>query len=224
MLDDGPYRIAGVGAGPADVAARVTRLGGLRTGLAFIAEPGLSEKLDTVAPEVTLTLVPGTFATINVRDAVTGNPLEPEVVRKTAGVSADLPVDREKTTYLLPRDERRHTLVFTLDGYQESKLDLPDLRQFASDAPQPPSFDVAMQPTAAGETGMFYVAFDPPLVGRVALVGRDSTGTPRWQKHLETSDKEGTWAVEEVPVGEYAVSVLATGMVPALGRSSTRSS
>ncbi|MFI5403918.1 MAG: carboxypeptidase-like regulatory domain-containing protein, partial [Planctomycetota bacterium] len=76
-------------------------------------------------------------------------------------------------------------------------------------------FDVAMQPTAAGETGAFYVVFEPPLDGRVALVGRDATGVQRFVKHIEDADKEGRWSVEEVPVGEYAVSVLATGMVPA---------
>ena len=73
-----------------------------------------------------------------------------------------------------------------------------------------------MQPTAAGETGSFYVVFEPPLDGRVALVGRDATGVQRWVKHIEDADKEGRWSVEEIAVGVYSVSVLATGMVPAL--------
>ena len=217
--EDGRFRLSGVGPGPADVGARlaysdfrlegrIVRFGGL------IVEPGLGEKFDTTDPEVTLTLVPATTVTINVRDGVTGNPLEPTVVRRTAGVSAELPVSREGTSYQVPRDDRRHALHFTLDGYQEAKLDLPDLRPFAPDA-QAPSFDVAMQPTAMGETGAFYVVFEPPLEGRVALVGRDATGAQRWVKHIEDADKEGRWTVEEVPVGEYAVSVLATGMVPA---------
>lgn len=213
------FDLSGVGRGPADVAARVTdlevrtdgtivRFGGL------IVEPGLGEKLDTTEPEVTLTLVPAIAITVNVRDAVTGNPLEPTVVRRTAGVAAPLPVSSQGISYQAPRDDRRHALAFTLDGYQDARLDLPDLRSF-DPALRGPSFDVAMQPTAMGETGAFYVVFEPPLKGRVALVGRDASGAERWRKHIEDADKEGRWAVEEVPVGEYAVSVLATGMVPA---------
>jgi hypothetical protein len=220
LESDGRYKASAAGLGPADVGARITdlevrsdgtilRYGGL------IVEPGLGEKLDTTEPEVTLTLVPAAAITVNVRDAVTGNALEPLVARRTAGVAAPLPVGREGTSYQVPRDERRHALVFTLDGYQEATLELPDLRQFPADSQRPPSFDVAMQPTAMGETGAFFVVFDPPLDGRVALVGRDSTGAQRWVKHIEDADREGRWSVEEVPVGEYAVSVLATGMVPA---------
>ncbi|HEX5138238.1 MAG TPA: carboxypeptidase-like regulatory domain-containing protein [Planctomycetota bacterium] len=214
VLEDGRYRLTGVGLGPADVAARFVFTGAASAPEAFIVEPGLGEKFDTTESELTLTLIPGTWITVNVRDAVTGNALEPDVVRRTAGVASPLAVEHDKAAYLAPNDDRRHTLVFTLDGYQEARLDLPDLRQFA-DARQRPSFDVAMQPTAQGETGAFYVVFDPPLDGRVALVGRDATGAQRWVKHIEDADKEGRWSVEDVPVGEYAVSVLATGMVPA---------
>jgi hypothetical protein len=219
--DDGRLALSGVGRGPADVAARVTDLEVRSDGTVvkypgLIVEPGLGEKLDTTESEITLTLVPATEITVQVRDAVTGNLLEPEVARRTAGVTAPLPVGRQGTTCQVPRDDRRHTLVFTLDGYQDAKLDLPDLRNFPPDAPRHPPFDVAMQPTAAGETGAFYVVFEPPLDGRVALVGRDATGMQRFVKHIEDADKEGRWSVEEVPVGEYAVSVLATGMVPAL--------
>ena len=218
--DDGRYGLSGVARGPADVSARITDLevradGTILRHGGFIVEPGLGEKLDTTEPEVTITLVPATEITVNVRDAVTGNPLEPTVVRRTAGVETPLPVSRSGTSYQVPCDDRRHALVFTLDGYQEAKLDLPDLRPIAPDAPQRPSFDVAMQPTAAGETGAFYVVFEPPLDGRVALVGRDASGAQPWIKHIEDADNEGRWAVEDVPVGEYAVSVIATGMVPA---------
>lgn len=217
--DDGRFDLSGVGRGPADVAARINDVVVGRDGTIYrlsglIVEPGLGEKLDTTEPEVTLTLVPAITIAVNVRDAVTGSALEPEVIRHTAGVATPLPVDREGTSCQVPRDERRHALVFSLDGYQEAKLDLPDLRQFAPDS-QRPSFDVAMQPTAMGETGAFYVVFEPRLDGRVALVGRDSTGAQRWVKHIEDADREGRWSVEDVPVGEYAVSVLATGMVPA---------
>ncbi|MFI5403561.1 MAG: carboxypeptidase-like regulatory domain-containing protein, partial [Planctomycetota bacterium] len=120
--DDGRLVLSGVGRGPADVAARVTDLevwsDGTIVKYGLIVEPGLGEKLDTTESEITLTLVPATEITVNVRDAVTGNPLEPEVVRRTAGVAAPLPVGRQGTTYLVPRDDRRHALVFTLDGYQ----------------------------------------------------------------------------------------------------------
>ncbi len=210
------YRLAGVGPGPADIAARVLSLD-------WIVEPGLGERHDTTTPEVTLTLVRAILVQVNVRDSVTGNPLRPAVTRRTSGVADERPVEdassfgrpesRElKSLLRVPADDRRHTLLFRLDGYQDARLDLPDLRPLGESAP---SFDVAMQPTATGETGAFYVVFEPPLDGRVALVGRDSTGAQPWVKHIEDADKEGRWTVEEVPVGEYAVSVLATGMVPA---------
>jgi hypothetical protein len=214
---EGPhrYRLCGACRGPADVSARVVRAASAEADV-YIAEPGLAEKLDTTETEVTLVLVPALRVAVNVRDAVTGNPLEPNVVRRTAGVDRDLPVDLWAIGWWLPRDDRRHALVFTLDGYQDARLDLPDLRAFAPDAPEPPSFDVAMQPTATGESGSFYVVFEPPLDGRVALVGRDASGAQRFVKHIEDADREGRWAVEDVPAGEYSVSVLATGMVPAM--------
>jgi hypothetical protein len=221
---DSKYELRGVGPGPADVAAR------LGPGSPAIIEPGLGEKLDTTESEVTLTLVPGILIYVNVRDAVTGNPLDPTVTRRTSGVDGELPVDAAssasrswkghppdqnslKNLLRVPADDRRHTLVFRLDGYQDARLDLPDLSGLTG-GPEP-TFDVAMSPAATGETGSFYVVFDPPLNGRIALIGRDSTGMQRWVKHIEAADKEGKWAVEDVPVGEYAVSVLATGMVPA---------
>ncbi len=205
---DGRYRLLGVGTGPADVAARPDRVG------STIIEPGLGEKLDTVTPEVTLTLVPGIRIRLNIRDATTGDTLDPAVTRQTVGVTAELPVEHlDGNSYRVPYDERRHALRFVLEGYEDAKLDLPDLRSFQRGTDV--SFDVAMRRSATGETGAFYVIFEPPLDGRVALVGRDASGAQRWVKHIEDADKEGKWAVEEVPVGEYAVSVLATGMVPA---------
>jgi len=207
--EEGRYRLTGVGPGPADIAARPDLLG------STIIEPGLGEKLDTVEPEVTLTLVPGIRIRVNVRDAITAEVLEPAVTRQTVGVNGDLPVEHlEGNSYRVPYDDRRHALVFNLDGYEEARLDLPDLRTF--DRGTDVSFDVAMRRTAQGETGGFFLVFEPPLDGRLALVGRDASGAQCWVKHIESPDRQGRWSVDDVPVGVYAVSILATGKVPAL--------
>jgi hypothetical protein len=235
LSSPGNYLLAGVAPGAADIAARVVQATGAPFE-GFLVERGLGEKLDTTASEVTLTLVPAVAVTINVRSSVTGDRLDPEVTRRTAGVEGEFPVEMATPlrsgsaevavgqSYWLPLDDRRHVLRFTLDGYEEAALDLPNLRsqeQYTALLAVGPitllahPFDVAMRPTATGENGSFYVVFEPPLDGRVALVGRDASGAQRFVKHIEAADREGRWAVEDVPVGEYAVSVLATGMVPA---------
>jgi len=216
VVSGAPGEIRGVGAGPADAEARALGEGEVRDD-SWLVEDGLGRLLDTTESHLTLRLLKGVLVPIHVRDAVTGKALEPQVARYTDG--AVLPVEKTPWGYWVPMDERRHVLHFTLSGYQEATLDLPDLTQGTFDltAGTPryaTPFDVAMVPTAEGETGAFYVVFEPPLEGRLALMGRTRTGEPAWVRHVERPDAEGRWKVTDVPVGEYNVSVLATGMIP----------
>ena len=209
---NGVIVLAGVGSGPADVWAVVAD--------AHLTEDGLGRLLDTTEEELTLKLVPGVLIQVHVRHGVTGEPLQPQIVRRTLGVSRELPVRDLRGLRLVPLDDRTHALHFTLDGFQPAKLDLPDLQPASrpggwgwADYPNP--FDVVMMPEAQGETGAFYLVFEPALEGRVALVGRDAEGKQRWVRHLDDEDRQqDRWEAGKIPVGEYAVSVLASGMVP----------
>jgi len=209
---DGVIVLAGVGPGPADVWARA---------VSHLTEDGLGRLLDATEEELTLKLVPGVLIQVHVRHAVTGELLQPQIVRHTVAVAAALPVrELPRGMLLVPLDDRSHALHFALEGFQTAKLDLPDLRPAARPHPvgwaeYPNPFDVVMMPEAQGETGAFYLVFEPPLDGRVALVGRDAEGKQRWVRHLSDEDKQqDRWEVKTIPVGEYAVSVLASGMIP----------
>jgi len=210
--NDGVFVLAGVGAGAADVWVRAVE---------YLTEDGLGRLLDTTEEELTLKLVLGVLIKVNVRHAVTGEPLEPAIVRRTAGVSAPLPMRAlpPHDLLLVPLDDRSHALHFALEGFQATKLNLPDLRPASEPQPwgwaeYPNPFDVVMMPQAQGETGAFYLVFEPPLEGRVALIGRDAEGTQQWVRHLYGVDEEDRGEAKRIPVGEYAVSVLVSGMVP----------
>jgi hypothetical protein len=206
----GESKLDGVGEGPADVSAVFVKGGPLSVldDATFLVEEGLGIVRDTMAPAVTLRLVPATLAVVRVRDAVTGVALEPGVTRRTDGVSRS--AERAARGYLVPADTRRHVLVFELEGYETAELTLQQGR-----SPDDP-YDVVMQPSAQGEVGTFYVVADPALEGdrRLALVGRDEAGNVKWQRQLDRTDREGRWVVANVPVGTYSVTVLATGMIP----------
>ncbi|MHC4971017.1 MAG: carboxypeptidase regulatory-like domain-containing protein [Planctomycetota bacterium] len=210
---DGVIVLEGVGPGPADVWVVIAA--------GYLIEDGLGRLLDTTKEELTLELVPGVLVQVHVRHAVTGEPLQPQIVRRTLGVPGELAVRDLRGLFLVPLDERAHALHFTLEGFQATKLDLPDLRPASRPgrwgwAEYPTPFDVVMMPEAQGETGTFYLVFEPPLDGRVALIGRDAEGRQQWVRHLDDKDvDEGRWEVKTIPVGEYAVSVLASGMIPA---------
>jgi len=208
---DSVFVLEGVGPGPADVWVRA---------VGYLTEEGLGRLLDTTADELTLKLVRGVLIRVHVRHAVTGETLKPQTVRRTRGVPGALTV-REFSSgqILVPMDDRAHSLHFTLEGFQTAKVDLPDLRPAAVPDPTawaqyPTPFDVVMLPEAQGETGAFFLVFDPPLEGRVALVGRDAEGKQQWVRHVDAADEEGRWEVKTIPVGEYAVNVLASGMIP----------
>jgi hypothetical protein len=195
---DGQYRLAGVGLGPADVEA-IDKF-------SFV-EPGLGILFDTTEPFLRLRLLDFTTVRTHVHDAITGVPLKPRVFRVSGDGPQRLPVAAVEGGWELPDDERQHSLHFELEGYQPARLDLPvDNRQWQT------VYEVAMLPAADGETGTFYLVFDPPLNGRLAVVCRNAEGRviPR---HLEASDAKGRWQIS-VPPGEYAVSILGTGMIP----------
>ena len=208
---EGVIVLAGVGPGPADVWA---------VAVPYLTEDGLGRLLDTTEEELTLKLVPGVLIQVHVRHGVTGEPLQPRVVRRTLAVSGELPVRDVQERLLVPLDDRAHALHFTLEGFQPAKLDLPDLRPASRPggwgwAQYPTPFDVVMMPEAQGETGAFYLVFEPPLDGRVALVGRDAEGKQQWVRHLDEEDKQqDRWEAKTIPAGEYVVSVLASGMIP----------
>lgn len=225
---EGVFVLAGVGPGPADVEALVES-GLVETGL--LTEEGFGRLLDTTEDELTLTFVRAVLLQVDVRHGVTGERLEPQVVRRTPGVRGDQPVRQRPIRpgagqasdtepgplgLQLPLVDRVHTLHFSLEGFQPAELRLPDLQAAvepgASTYPTP--FNVVMMPEAQGETGAFYLVFEPPLDGRLALIGRDAEGRQQWVRHLDTADDEGRWEVKTIPVGEYAVSVLASGMIP----------
>lgn len=218
---EGVYVLEGVGPGPADVWAQAQApvryapesarfVGDVPLGLEslnrgrWIAEDGLGRLLDTVAPKLTLRLLGAVPVLVTVRDANTGQVLRPAVTRVSDGVEFPMP------DMLVPKDGRRHALRFALDGYEPAELPLPAVESMQH-------FDVVMYPTIEGDKGTFRVVLEPPLPdGRLALVGRDAAGRVAWVRHLDRPDAEGRWPVPPVPAGEYVVTVLATGMVPAV--------
>lgn len=223
----GVFVLEGIGPGPADVEA-LDDWGLAET--VFLTEEGFGRLLDTTEDELTLTFVRGVFIQVNVRHGITGERLEPKVVRRTSGVARDQPVriwgpppeqatgfyPPEPRRCLVPAVDRMQTLHFTLEGFRPAELRLPDLQPAIKpgESTYPTPFDVVMMPEAQGETGAFYLVFEPPLEGRVALIGRDAEGRQQWVRHLDAADAEGRWEVKTIPVGEYAVSVLASGMIP----------
>jgi hypothetical protein len=190
-------QVRGLPAGPVDFAAQDPNR---------IAEPGLGSVLDSTEPEVELRLVKRALLPVIVLDSVSRQPLDPKITRSTEGRAGRVPVAREGEALVVPEDERRHTLHFELEGYATAELKLP------TDLPRP--VEVFMQPVAEGATGAFYLVFDPALRGRVAVVGRDANGRGQWLRHVDKHDDEGRWEVAGVPVGEYTITVLATGAIP----------
>jgi hypothetical protein len=196
--EDGRYHLAGVVPLPADVEA-IDKF-------SFV-EPGLGILFDTTEPFLRLRLLDFTTVRTHVHDSTTGAPLKPKVFRVSGDSTQKLPVAQVEDGWLLPDDERQHSLHFELEGYQSARLDLPvDNRQWQE------VYEVAMLPAAEGETGTFYLVFEPRLKGRLAVVCRNAEGRmiPR---HIDASDSKGRWEVK-VPPGEYAVSILGTGMIP----------
>lgn len=169
----------------------------------WLADPGLGRFEGVAGSEITLTLVKGARFPVRVRDSVTGQEIRPSVVRKTEGIEALLPVEEG----LVPADARKHSLRFHLAGYRPLALELPPLQ-----ADRTETTEVWMEPVEKGETGSFLIVFDPPIAGRVAVIGRDAERA--WERHIDASDDEGRWLVGEVPVGTFTITVLATEKVP----------
>ena len=163
-----------------------------------------ARELDSMAEKILLVLGISAEIEIRVQDESTREALDPKIF-----------LDDRKEALLfvggaatVPADDKPHVLRFRLDGYEDSKLDLPANRKG-----WPEVFEVTMRRRPDGETGRFTLEFDTEFDGRVALVGRDADGRWAWQKHLDLA-KSSTREVKGVPFGEYTVSVLATGMIP----------
>jgi len=185
------FLVTGLPPGPVDFEARAPGL---------LADPGVGSVLDSTAAEVELRLLAAELVEVAVHDALSHEPLEPRVSRE------GVPVRWRGKRILVPRDGAHRVVRFELEGYEPSELEI------APGTPQP--VQVFLQPAAEGATGSFHVVFDPLLTGRAAFVGRDADGRRRWIRHLERSDDSGRWTVAKVPVGTYAVTVLASRMVP----------
>jgi len=163
-----------------------------------------ARELDSTAEKILLVLGISAEIEIRVHDESTREALDPKIF-----------LDDRKEALLfvggaatVPADDKPHVLHFRLDGYEDSKLDLPAHRKG-----WPEVFEVTMRRRPDGETGRFTLEFETEFDGRVALVGRDADGRWAWQKHLDLA-KSSTREVKGVPFGEYTVSVLATGMIP----------
>ncbi len=186
---EGRAVLSGIGPGPADFAA-----------LLSLPEEAV---LDSTADVVALRFARTRRMKIHVRDATTGGALEPRRER-LSGAAAPVEVVGDGEDALVPADGRRHTLRFSLDGYETAELPLP----------AEGDLEVLMHPVAEGEVGTFHLMFEPELRGRVAIVGRGPGGRRAFERFVEAPDREGRWTPEPVPVGEYTLSVLASGMVP----------
>jgi len=196
VAPDGP---AHVPPGPIDAEARSPLK---------ITEPGLGSVRDHTGPRLELELLDARVVVLEVVDGATGEALAPAILRESSGSVERFSVERSPSdgATRVPADGRQHTLHLALDGYQPASVAL---------RPDQDEYEARMQPLAEGATGAFRLEFTPPLeTGRVAVVGRDADGRRRWVEHVERPDEEGRWRVADVPVGEWTVSVLATGMVP----------
>lgn len=186
--------LEGVAPGPCDLIASAQ---------GYLSEPGLGHLLDSLADHVDLTLTPAATLDLRVFDAVTRQPLQPAVRRRSEGLRDLLPVKEG----VVPADDRRHSLVLELAGYETATVEVPRMEPGGRG-----SLDVLMQQGGKGDSGSFWLLFDPPLEGRLAVVGRDATRG--WQRNPDPPDEEGRWLVAGLPAGEFAVTVLATGKVP----------
>jgi protocatechuate 3,4-dioxygenase beta subunit len=169
----------------------------------YVADPGLGRFEGVGGSEITLALVKGARFPVRARDSVTGQEIRPTVARKTEGIEELLPVEDG----LVPADARKHSLHFHLAGYRPLALELPPLQ-----ADRTETTEVWMEPVEKGETGSFLIVFDPPVAGRVAVIGRDAQRA--WERHIAASDDEGRWLVGDVPIGTFTITVLATEKVP----------
>ncbi len=184
--------------GPIDAEARSPKK---------ITEPGRGSVRDHAGPRLELELIDARPIELKIVDGVSGKELKPTITRESSGAAERFPVERTQDgTTRVPADDRRHTLHLELEGYQPETLDLLADQH---------SYEVRLQPLAEGATGAFFLEFTPPLAdGRIAVVGRDADGRQKWVKHVERADEKGRWEVKGVPVGEWSVSVLASGMIP----------
>jgi len=182
------FVMSGIGEGPAD----------------FVASLSLPEEAvrDSTVDLVTLRFAETRDMRVSVSDATTGGALDARIERLAGGARIEVVV--EGGGCLVPADARGQALRFSLDGYETVEQPIP----------AEGDMEVRMHPVADGEVGTFHLMFEPELRGRVAIVGRGPTGRRAFERFVEAPDREGRWTPEPVPVGEYTLSVLASGMVP----------
>jgi len=201
---DGKARLGGLPAGPADFEVDV--MGASST--AWIAEPGIGRLLDNTDSEITLRPIPAGQVAPTVVDAITRETLHPKITR-TADSAGPFPIDVavDGLLFVVPTDDRRHTLKFELAGYQTAEFVLPRERE------EPHDISIEMQPIADNQTGSIRLTFDREMKGRVGVMGRGEGGVRQFT--AKGPDLKGRWLIEKIPPGEWDLSILATGMIPA---------
>ena len=83
----------------------------------WITELGSGRLLDNVDADITLTAIPARIIGPVVRDAVTRDVIFPKITRISDGATFEIDVFLEDKLFLIPADERRHSLRFELTGY-----------------------------------------------------------------------------------------------------------
>jgi hypothetical protein len=206
---DGKARLSGLPEGATDLEVQVVHPG-MRTRIAaWIAEPGVGLLLDNTEAEVTLRPILAGRVAPTVLDAITRERLHPKITRTSDSDGPfALDVDVEDLLFFVPLDERRHTLKFELAGYQDIDYVLPRERE------EPHDISIEMQPLTDNQSGSIRLVFDREMKGRVGVMGRGEEGTRQFT--ATGPDLKGRWLIEKVPPGRWDLSVLATGMIPAL--------
>ncbi len=165
-----------------------------------ITERGRGVIYDDDSETIALTLLDARTVPLRVVDGADGKPLEPKVERRAGDVW--LAVRGTRDALELPKTPQSVVLRFSLSGYASVQHTVQ---------PDAESIEVTMQPAAGAETGAILLKFSVAVAGRVAVIGRGDDLEP-WLRHASGGEAV---RFDGIPVGQYTLTVLVTGMVPA---------